>query len=263
VAEQNMINIASGIAATGKIPVIFGISPFLIFRCFEQIKLNICSMQLPVIIAGIGTGLSFSFDGPTHHGTSDLSCARSLPEMNIFSPSDSGSAAISAKLALKYKGPTYCRIDKGLYSKFTNINDSFAIKNGWKEIKKKQSINIISNSFMLEKCFEVLSHLEKENIKIGLVDLFKIKPINSSKLIQFIKKSKFIITVEEHSLDGGIGSIIAELILDNSLDTRLIRLGIKEEQVLTYGTRDSLLENYGLSNKLLEKKIRLIYKKYL
>ena len=261
VAEQNMINIAAGLAATGKIPVVFGISPFLIFRCFEQIKMNICSMDLPVIIAGVGTGLSFSYDGPTHHGTSDLSCVRSLPEMNIFSPSDPGTATISAKLALKSKRPTYCRIDKGLYSRITNNHDSFALKNGWKEIKKKQQINIISNSFMLEKCLEVVSSLEKEKIKIGLVDLFKVKPLETNTLIKFIKSSKLIITIEEHSLDGGIGSIIAELILDYSLNTKLIRLGIKEEQVLSYGSRDSLLKQYGLSHSLLKKKVRAIYKK--
>ena len=262
VAEQNMINIAAGIASTGKTVVVFGILPFIIFRCFEQIKMNICSMNLPIIIAGIGTGSSFSYDGPTHHGTSDLATARSLPEISILSPSDPGTAAIAARLALDSKGPVYCRIDKGTYTEYTNRTNKFILKNGWVEIIKKQNVNVLSNGFMLSNCYKAISQLNTKNINIGLIDILKIKPITSEKLIEAIKYSKCIITIEENSLDGGIGSIISEIISDYSLDTKLIRLGIKNEQVMKYGSRKSILEYYGLSNKAIKRTLSLAFKKY-
>lgn len=262
VAEQNMINIAAGIASTGKTVVVFGILPFLIYRCFEQIKMNICSMNLPVIIAGIGTGLSFSYDGPTHHGTSDIATARSIPELNILSPSDPGTAAMAAKIAINLKKPVYCRIDKGSYLNYTSKSNKFTIMNGWTEIIKKQKINVLSNGYMLNRCYEVIKNLEDEKIKIGLLDILRIKPITSKKLLHALKNSKCIITIEEHSLNGGLGSAVSEIISDQGFATKLVRLGIKNEQVIKYGTRESLLEGYGLSNKKIHKMISTIFKKY-
>ena len=261
VAEQNMINIAAGIASTGKTVVVFGILPFLIYRCYEQIKMNICSMNLPVIIAGIGTGLSFSYDGPTHHGTSDLSSARSIPELSILSPSDGQTAIMAAKIALNLKKPVYCRIDKGTYKNYTDNSDKFTYQHGWNEILKRQNINVITNGYMLNKSYDIIKKLSLEKVKIGLIDILKVKPIDSKKLIKLIDGSKCIVTIEEHSLDGGIGSIIAELIADNAINTKLIRLGIKNEQVIKYGSRESLLNYYGLSNRKLKNKLKQIYLK--
>ena len=129
VAEQNMINIASGLASCGMKVIIYGIAPFVVFRCFEQIKMNFCSMNLPVSIVGIGSGVSFAFDGPTHHAIQDISVMNALPEMNILNPSDSNSAKQCSNLILNTENPYNVRLDKGVHPKLHNFDkfESFKI----------------------------------------------------------------------------------------------------------------------------------------
>ena len=122
VAEQNMINIASGLASMGMKVIIYGIAPFVVYRCYEQIKFNICSMNLPVTIVGIGSGLSFAFDGPTHHAIQDISVMSALPEMQILNPSDSASAKYCSDLVLNSESPFYVRMDKGIHPKIHDLN---------------------------------------------------------------------------------------------------------------------------------------------
>jgi transketolase len=255
VAEQNMINVAAGLSATGKKVLIFGIASFIILRCYEQIKMNICSMKLPVILAGIGTGFSFSYDGPTHHATNDLSIARSLPEIDVYSPGDVSSAKFSALSALRFESASYCRIDKGMYPNYLLNTNSNMESLGWNEICKLKKINIMSHSYMVQKCHEVVKELDRENIELGLVNIFRIKPIHKDSILEIIKKSKLIITIEENSIINGLGSIISELITDNSLETKLLRLGLSEEQALYYGTRDYMLSRNNLEISQIKKSI--------
>ena len=140
VAEQNMINVAAGLASCGKKVYIFGILSFVTFRCYEQIKFNICSMNLPVTIVGMGSGLSFGFDGPTHHAIQDIIVMNALPEMMILNPSDSRSAAACAHISYKAGTPTYVRIDKGQYPEFYITSDNF--NRGLKILRKIGEINI-------------------------------------------------------------------------------------------------------------------------
>ena len=120
VAEQQIINCAAGLAAEGKKVIVCGIASFVTFRCYEQIKVNICSMKLPVVIVGLGVGLSFSFDGPTHHGIQDISVMRSLPEIDIYNPCDTDSAQKCADIAYLSECPVYVRIDKGMFPDIYN-----------------------------------------------------------------------------------------------------------------------------------------------
>ncbi len=142
VAEQNMINVAAGLASCGKKVIVFGISSFVTFRCFEQLKVNVCSMKLPVILTGVGTGLSFSYDGPTHHGTQDIAVLRSLPEIAIYNPGDTVAATACAKQVLNTPGPVFVRIDKGL---FPALHDpSRSLDEGFGILRRLCDFNIIS-----------------------------------------------------------------------------------------------------------------------
>ena len=115
VAEQTMVLLATGLAMCGKNVFIYSIIPFITQRALEHIKVNICSMNLPVTIVGCGAGLSFGFDGPTHHATQDISAMRSLPDMQILSPCDARSSSMCAEIAHKSNQPTYVRLDKGKF----------------------------------------------------------------------------------------------------------------------------------------------------
>ena len=125
VSEQNMINVASGLALAGKIVFCYSIASFATMRCYEQIKVNLCSMNLPVIIVGAGAGFSFGFDGPTHHGLQDLSSMRLLPEMSIVDLSSNDIAKKSIEFAIFNNGPLYIRLDKGAFPDWYNKQDNF------------------------------------------------------------------------------------------------------------------------------------------
>jgi transketolase len=243
VAEQNMINVAAGIASTGKRVVVFGILSFLTTRCYEQIKLNICGMNLPVVIVGIGPGLSFSFDGPTHHGIHDIGIMRQLPELVILNPSDSTTAIKCAEIAMRFKTPTYVRLDKGVYSDnlidLPNTNDGFIILN-----KIKQN-NIIYTGTLLDRATKLHNILKNNGDEYGLINLFQVQPI-SKELISIIGKTKRLIIIEESVATSGIFSIICEIIVINGFETKVSRLGVDNLHIFDYGDREWLQNKYGL-----------------
>ena len=115
VAEQNMIDVAAGLASCGKKVFVYGICSYVTARCLEQIKFSVCSMNLPVVIIGVGAGFSFSFDGPSHHGIHDVGIMRMMPEITIYNPIDAESTVASARMAYTQKIPAYIRLDKGIF----------------------------------------------------------------------------------------------------------------------------------------------------
>ena len=247
VAEQNMINVAAGLASCGKKVFIFGILSFVTFRCYEQIKFNICSMNLPVTIVGMGSGLSFGFDGPTHHAIQDIIVMNALPEMMILNPSDSRSAAECAHISYKEGTPTYVRIDKGQYPELYIENDNF--NRGLKILRKIGDINIISTGFMTTLAIEVADTLKKKGYEIGVVDIFRIKPLNEQFLIQTLRSSKEIIIFEENSKSGGLYPLLVDIISCLEKNICIKHVGLPDGQFFNYGTREWLHEYFGLTEK--------------
>lgn len=239
VAEQNMINVAAGLASCGKTVVIYGISSFVTFRCYEQLRFNICSMKLPVVIVGIGSGLAFSFDGPTHHGTQDVAVMRALPEMSIYNPGDTVAAEACARLSLKTRGPAYVRIDKGM---FPALHDpAAAFDDGYGILRPLADLNILSTGYMTPQALALAETLAARGLTVGVVDIFRLKPLGEHLTQEVLARSRGIVTMEENALTGGLGSAISELITDAGLPTRLLRLALADEQILCYGNRDWLL----------------------
>ena len=253
VAEQNMVNVAAGLASCGKKVIIYGISSFLVYRCFEQIKFNICSMNLPVIFAGVGSGLAFSFDGPTHHGTNDISVLASLPEIEILNPGETFSAKLCAKLAIESDKPTFVRLDKGLFPKLSSekniVDNSFSI------LKSVKKINIITTGSMTQTAKEVSEILDDKGVEVGVVDLFRIKTISNEFIKMVLKESEKIFVVEENSKSSGMGTIISHLITSHSLPVKLQIFGLENKQLLEYGEREWLINKAKLDSDSITKKI--------
>ncbi len=253
VAEQNMMDVAAGLATGGKKVFVFGICSYITMRSFEQIKFSICSMNLPIVIVGIGAGFSFSFDGPSHHGTGDIAIMRTLSEMVICNPCDAFSAAKSAWFSYKNAKCTYVRLDKGNFPNIYQTQQDF--ENGFKIINKLEETNIISTGFMTKILYEVFktSSLKKNNL--GFVDVLRLKPINKAFIKKVLMRSKSLITIEENSLIGGLGTIISEIISDNSLNIKLERIALADEQLFSYGSRDYLLSKNSLDEKSIKNKL--------
>lgn len=244
VAEQNLVSIAAGLALGGKKVFIYAIAPFVTQRCYEQIKIDLCCMQLPVTIIGAGAGITYSSDGPTHHAVQDIAIMRALPEMTILNPADPVMAAAAAQLSYKNDGPTYVRLDKGklplLYDNEEDFSDGLAL------LKAGRDLMIIATGIMVHQAFKVAEEVAKHSIDVGIVDLYRIKPINEELLLSIIEKSNRIVTLEEHSIIGGIGSAISEILVDKGENLPLKRIAIADKNCVGYGNREWMHRHYGL-----------------
>lgn len=244
VSEQNMISIAAGLALSGKTVFIYAIAPFVTMRCYEQIKVDISGMCLPVTIIGAGPGLTYSSDGPTHHSIQDISIMRALPEMTIINPADSITASAAARISYKSSNPVYVRIDKGklpqLYSEGNDFSDGLSL------LKKGRDLLIISTGVMVHQAFKLMDELAKHSIDAGIVDLYRVKPINEELLLYHIDQSNRLITLEEHSSIGGIGSAVVEILVDNGITTPVKRFAIGDKNCKRYGDREWTHKQYGL-----------------
>ncbi len=197
IAEQQMIALAAGLALEGKRPYCYAIAPFATLRCYEFIRVDVSLMNLPVVIVGVGAGLSYSEAGPTHHATEDIACMRALPNMKIASISSNE----LIDTVLEVEGPMYVRLDRG-------------------DGKYAPSIT------------EVYPDDEQEFWPLWL------KPFKW----QFHPATQSIITREEHQLDGGLGSIVAEYLADNNINIPLKRMGIGDEYFYKYGKRKDIFK---------------------
>lgn len=240
IAEQNMVGIAAGLAMSGKIVYVYALVPFATARCYEQIKVDLCCMKLPVNIVGIGPGFDYSTLGPTHHGTEDIALMRSLPEMNIYSPCDSISAEAMVEVTYSSAGPKYIRLDRIgfplVYKNKKNIN----IAQGFSLLKEGRDLYIIATGRMVYNALQVARRLSVHSIRAGVVDLFKIKPMNKESVLEVIGKTGRIVTLEEHFISGGIGSLICETLASEGSAPVLKSIGIPLEFCRKYGSREYL-----------------------
>jgi transketolase len=245
VAEQNMVTVATGLALSGKHVYIYSIISFVTMRCYEQIKFNICGMNLPITIIGLGAGFSFEFDGPSHHGVADIGVMRLLPEMTIYNPCDALSASLSARLSYSKKTPSYIRLDKGSFPDIYMSENEVAL--GLKAICPPSPINLISTGYMTHKALIVADALKKRRIQIGVIDICRLKPLPEEALMALVHQSVKLLTVEEHSILGGLGTAVGEMLLRNSSPIPLRCIALPDSQCFKYGSRDWLLDQYSVN----------------
>ena len=251
ITEQNTMSIAAGLARMGRKPFVFGISNFVTIRCLEQIRVDVCGMNLPVTILGTGTGLIYSSDGLTHHITEDVSVMRALPNMKIYSPSDHNCLASLIHTAYRNNEPCYIRFDKGPFVRKYDFDDN--LNTFYKVFPAelscyKPSLYIIANGVTTDIALEVRERLAKENdFSIGVIDIFRLKPLQKDSLVEFlVGRASCIVTLEEHTVIGGLGTIIQELIAQEALNIPIKICGIPDTFVTAVGDRDYLRKLYKI-----------------
>jgi transketolase len=254
IAEQQMIGMASGMAYESKKVYTYAIAPFITLRIYEQIKVDVCSMNLPIVSIGVGAGYAYDIMGPTHHTVEDISIMRTLPNMTLYSPADSISAAALAKISYENPGPQYIRFDRAgvpeIYADRKDIN----FKNGIIHTKKGMDVYLIATGIMVHQALEVTEKLEEMGISAGIIDLMCLKPINKDLLFQYLGGVQRVVTMEEHLLAGGMGSAIAEIFVDEGISMPMLRIGQNDRFVFDMGGREAIWENYGLDvNSMTEK----------
>lgn len=244
IAEQAAILLASGMAKEGKKPFIYAIAPFITSRIHEFHKLNAGIQNLPYNTIGVGTGFCYPDSGPTHHNLEDISIMRTVPNMEILSPSDSVMASEMAEYAANSSTPTYLRLERSVLPIISSTEETF--ERGFRSlVKKDNGICIVSTGNMVHNALEASKRLEDKGIDADVIDLYRLKPINREDLANELKGYNQIVSLEEHFLAGGLGSILAEIKVDMDLPWRLKRIGIDDKHVYLYG-RENIQKELGI-----------------
>lgn len=247
IAEQNLVSVAAGLALGGRKVFVYAIASFMTKRCYEQIKVDICGMRLPVTIIGVGPGITYNNDGLTHHAIEDIAIMRALGGVTIFNPSDPGSAAAAAYLAAKSKNPFYVRIDKGALPYLHKKDEDFS--DGLSVLRDGKDVLIISTGTMVHQAMAVAEELSGYLIDAAVIDLYRVNPLNNDMLSKLIERIPRVVTLEEHLIVGGIGSAMSELIIDSGKSIALKRIAIPEVHRLAYGSREWMHSCWGLDKK--------------
>ena len=255
ISEQNMIDVAAGLALSHKKVYVFAMGPFITLRCLEQLKCSLAQMNLPVTVISVGLGLGYADAGPTHYITEDLACLRSIVNFEVYTPSDISTVVELAELTDSKPALRVLRLDRNALE---DLHDQeVSVDRGFAEIKKGNRIGILSCGYILQRILKNWDEVTK-GLDLGLVDVFRNKPLNLEGLKPIFEKYKKIITVEEQCLSGGFGSSILEAISDLGMANSVNRLGLEERYYFENGGREYLLDTFGLSIQQLEETIQSI-----
>jgi transketolase len=259
VSEQHIIGMASGLAMTGKTVYMNTIATFITRRCYEQNAIDLGLSNVPVRLLGSGGGLVYAPLGPTHLATEDIALMRAIPNMTIFAPCDAEEMERGMMATEKLPGPLYVRIAKGGESVVSKPEAGFTLG---KAILMKEAGDVlfVTTGVMPARALEAAQLLEADGLKAGVLHFHTIKPFDHAALLAQAAKVKAVISVEEHTLIGGLGSVVAETLADHAFERtpRLKRLGIPDVFPDKYGSQNSLLERYGLGGPQLAEQARAL-----
>lgn len=244
IAEQNLVGTAAGMAAAGKIPFASTFAMFAAGRAFEIIRNTVAYPKLNVKIAATHAGLTVGEDGASHQAIEDLSLMRSIPNMTVINPADCIEAEQAVLSAAEYEGPVYIRLGRAAVEDIYDESYKFEIGKGV-ELKKGRDVTIIATGLMVQKSLKAAEMLEKDGISAGVINIHTLKPIDEKIIIDAARETGAIVTAEEHSIIGGLGSAVLE-VLSDVYPVPVKRIGVKD----TFGESgkpDALLEKYGLT----------------
>lgn len=260
VAEQNMAAVASGMAAMGKIPFISSYAMFSPGRNWEQIRTTICYNNMPVKIVGAHAGVSVGPDGGTHQAIEDIALMRVIPRMVVICPCDAIEAKKATIESVGIESPVYIRLARNNTPVITNKNTPFRIGKAQVvfESKSKLKIGIIATGPILYNALLAAKELDEKGVGVAVLNLSTIKPLDEKAIIDLAKKTKGIVTIEEHQKIGGVGSAVSELLAQRS-PTRIEFVGVGDLFGQS-GKPEELLSHYGLDSKAIQKAVNKLIK---
>ena len=253
IAEENLMGIASGFAYQGFIPFASTFAVFGTGRAFEIVRNQIAYVNLNVKLALTHSGISVGEDGGSHQSIEDIALMRSLPNMTIIVPCDSIETEKAVFAASKHNGPVYLRLARPAVEDVTNIDDDFEIGKA-SILKDGNDACIIACGLMVSKAVEAAKELTKNGIDTAVINMHTIKPIDKETILKYNSKCKVLVTVEEHSIIGGLGSAVSEVIAGTG-KAKFDMIGI-EDKFGHSGNPDKLFEEYGLTVDNIIKKVK-------
>ena len=253
IAEQNLVGAACGFAAAGKIPFASTFAMFATGRAFEIIRNSACYPKLNVQICATHAGITVGEDGGSHQRVDDISLMRSIPNMTVLVPADGVEAEKMIFAAAEYNGPMYVRLGRSAVPTLFDENYNFEIGKGV-VLKEGNDATIIACGMMVNEALIAADMLKEENINVRVINMSTIKPIDTELIIKAAKETKAIVTAEEHSIIGGLGSAVSEVVSENH-PVKVKKVGLND-CFGESGTPGELLEKYGLTAKNIVAKVK-------
>ncbi len=257
IAEQNLMGMAAGMSNIGLIPFASTFAVFATGRAFEIIRNSICYPKANVKIAATHAGITVGEDGGSHQSIEDIALMCSLPNMTVIVPADHREAMEATKAAAMMEGPVYLRFGRCNTEDIFDDSYKFEIGKGT-EIKKGDDAAIIATGMMVQKAIEAAKYLESEGIHVRVINISTIKPIDKEIIIKAAKETKGIVTAEEHSIIGGLGSMVSSVVCDK-YPCKVKMIGI-EDKFGESGTPDELMEKFKLTSDAISESVKEIIK---
>lgn len=246
VAEQNMLGVAAGLALAGKVPIAASFAAFSPGRNWDQLRVSVCYSKANVKIIGSHTGLGAGEDGASHQALEDIAITRCLPNLVVIAPADYHETKKALAAAIAYNGPVYLRLSRQNTAVFTNEKSPFKIGQA-QVLKKGQDITLIACGPMVSEALAAAKKLASENISAEVINCHTIKPLDQKTILASVKKTKKVVSIEDHQIHGGMGSAVAEMLAEN-FPVPMKLLGVND----TFGESGvpaELYKKYGLSQE--------------
>lgn len=251
IAEQNLVNLATGYGLEGFTVYAYAIAPFITMRCYEQIRLNLAILSqlrpMNVNLVGVGAGFSYDVSGPTHHCLEDLSIMRTLPNLEVISPSDWITASHLFRYSMDNMGPKYLRFDAKPHPQIHSHITVANWRDGFIELQSGHDIALVATGIMTHKAQAVAAKLEAQGHSVGVVDLIKVKGFDSASLSQVLKNYKKVLSLEEGFIGkGGVDAAVSNLLQQSRIHAEFRAVGINDHYSFEIGSRDYLHQKNSL-----------------
>lgn len=253
ISESNMVAAAAGMASCGKIPFVYTISAFIVYRAYEFLRNDVCFQNQNVKLVGIGTGLTYSTLGPSHHTTEDIGLLRSLPNLTVFSPATRAEMRWIMQKAYEIKGPVYIRLG--------NNNQEYYEDTAKFEIGKPSVVNegneltIMTTGPILNEVMEAERMLKAAGINAEVLSVHSLKPFDTKTVAKQILKTKKLVVVEEHNTVGGLYGAVSEAMARENVMVSNLSIGLDDQFAVDYGTINNVRKANGLDAKCIYRKI--------
>ncbi len=255
IAEQNLMGTAAGFAATGKIPFASSFAVFAVGRAYDQIRNSIAYPRLNVKIAATHAGLTVGEDGGSHQMLEDIALMRAVPNMTVIVPADGVETRQAVLAAAAYDGPVYIRLGRPKVPVLFGEDYEFEIGKGV-VLRDGSDVTLVATGIMVSKAVEAAEALATEGVTAAVVNISTIKPLDDAVLVAMAQKTGAVVTCEEHNIYGGLGSAVAEVLVENC-PVPMARVGV-EDSFGESGLPDQLLEKYGLTVENIIKKAKAV-----
>jgi len=256
IAEQNMVSVAAGLAASGAIPYVATFASFLALLCCDQIRTDLAYPNLPVRLLAHHAGISLGYYGTSHHATEDIGIMRSIANIKIVCPADAHSLEWALRQTVDLSGPIYFRLGRG------REPDVYQPEDKWEfgkisHLRDGKDALIFANGIMVSAACQAAELLAKDGIDMTVADIHTLNPLDTDGLLSLVKHQSTVFVAEEHNTRGGVASIIADTMIDAGANSiRLVRIGLPPDEFAIIGPPYYLYQHYGLDGAGLARRIR-------